>query len=174
MKNQFFKSTLFSILGLFFAMQIGCSNSSGNKNAVTPINNTCVNGICDNSYYNNFYQNGFLGYGYGNNYWGGYRGSCSCPAGYRPVYSGVIGMGCVQVNYFAPYASSAIFWGNIGGTYTGYVNIPQISNMDTSAYQGDSCYNTVAQSCYLNQANSCSVGYCRAIGNGQTLGICTR
>lgn len=171
MKNSSLITSLLLTLILLVLSACG-GGGEGNKNATTPLNTTCINGVCDNSYYNQFYQNGFLGYP-ASNYYGGYAGYCSCPAGYRPVYSGIIGMGCVQINYFQAYSSAAYYYGS-NTTTNQYVNIPQFSNMDSTAFGQNSCYTSVAQSCYLNQPSSCSSGYCRAVGGSTVLGVCTQ
>jgi hypothetical protein len=168
------------------------------------MDNSCIAGQvnCNQQLYNNYYQYGFRPYGvnpynynngyngywnnsrnpyayyYQNTYGYGYNnlGFCNCPTGYRPVYNGGMGLGCVSLNYIQPFASGAFYYGlQVQSNNYHWVNISQISN--TSGYPArNSCYDNVAQSCFVDQANSCgsSAYICRPTAGGSRLGICTR
>jgi hypothetical protein len=156
---------------------------------------------CNQGLYSNYYQYGFRPYGvnpynYNNGYagyWGGRRnpyfnqyrslgynmnnlGFCNCPVGFRPVYNGGMGLGCVALNYIEPMASGAYYYGlQVQANNYHWVNIGQISN--TNGYPTrNTCYDNVAQSCFVDQANSCgsSAFVCRPTAGGSRLGICTR
>lgn len=137
-----------------------CNNNPANANQI--YNPNC-------SGYSQYTQYGFQA-GY-NTYYSYSSGYCNCQAGFRPVY-GVMGMGCVQVDVFRPFANGAYFYyGNIPNNYQ-TVNIGQVSNI--SGYpQTTNCFNNVAYSCFIDQANYCGQGrICRPTAPGSRLGIC--
>lgn len=163
----------------------------------------CQNGVYQQTpgfYPYGYPQSGYnrYGSGYGYNYYGssyyynnGYYGTgaspfyfaneaaylCSCPAGSLPTYNTYSGLGCIQGA--SAYGSGYVYFGwSAGGGLSGngsnnnqWVNIPQISNY--VGYQNSSCYNGVIQSCIVDQANTCSVGYtCRPSAAASRLGLC--
>lgn len=172
------------LMPLYFAA-CGDKKNSDNTVATVPPPTNCIDGstYCNSNQYNGY--NGFSAYpnnpyfyntAYAwNSYYGtggGYYGNfCNCPTGSRPVYNGQFGMGCVSVNAFQPYAHGAMYWG-WGGGNSQWVNLQQISN--TQGYPANNgCYQNIAQSCFVDQANSCGVGAtCQATGGGSRIGIC--
>lgn len=106
-------------------------------------------------------------FGLGSGYVGNF---CNCPHGSRPVYNGQFGLGCVSTANFQAYAGGAVYWG-YGANNNQWVNIPQISN--SQGYKSNGCYQNVAQSCFVDQVNSCGPGLlCQTTGGGSRLGIC--
>ena len=146
-------------------------NSAGTI-ATVPPPTTCMSGTyCNSNQYGQ--SNGYTAYPVNPYYNGSNNGSfCDCPYGYRPVYNGQYGLGCVSAATFQPYSNGAVYWG-WGANNNQWVNIPQVSN--TQGYPANnSCYRNVAQSCFVDQINSCGGGAtCQATGGGSRLGVCT-
>lgn len=134
---------------------------------------------CSNQVYNDYYNYGFAPYPYSNfnfSYYNNYSylPLCDCPANYRPVYHGTIGMGCVAISYFNPIAVGAYYWSLTPNNYQ-WVNWTQVSNSTTVIGNQTNCYQQVAQACFTDQANSCGGGFvCRATAGGSRLGICAQ
>lgn len=136
-------------------------------------------GTCSPQLYNDYSQYGFApypytnyNYNYGANY--SYMPLCDCPANYRPVYNGIIGMGCVSLQYFNPIAVGAYYYSLTPNNYQ-WVNFTQTSNTVTTIGNQVNCFQQVAISCFTDQANNCGTGYiCRSTAGGSRLGICTR
>lgn len=177
------KSWIFTFLVLPL-MFVACAekNDGGSQVATVPPPTTCVDGstYCNsNQYvgnqgfsaypYNPYYYN--MNYSWGGN--AGYVGNfCNCPYGTRPVYNGQFGLGCVSNSSFQAYAGGAAYWG-YGANNNQWVNIPQISNSQGYPQQQGGCYQNVAQSCFVDQLNSCGAGrVCQTTGGGSRLGIC--
>ena len=118
----------FVITSLFL---VACNKSNSDSVAAPPaVSNQCVqttnttyspygtaanNGTCNPQVYNQYSAYGFSPYPYTtfNNYnYGGYSTMplCDCPAGSRPVYSGTIGMGCINIQYFDPIAVGVYYY----------------------------------------------------------------
>lgn len=161
---------------------IACADkqqSSGNGAVVTvatvPPPTNCVNGTtyCNsNQYIGNagFSAYPYNPYFYNNSAMGNGGNFCNCPNGSRPVYNGQFGLGCVASSNFQSYSGGAVYWG-LGAHNNQWVNVPQFSN--SQGYSNNSCYQNVAQSCFVDQANSCGVGLrCQTTGGGSRLGIC--
>lgn len=171
-------------------MLAACAEKKGSESqvATVPPPTNCIDGssYCNSNLYgqNNgyaayprnpyFYNPSYAWariYGYGG-YMGGYVGNfCNCPAGHRPVYNGQYGLGCVSMAQFQPVAYGAVYWG-WGANNNQWVNIPQVSN--TQGYpKSNGCFQNVAQSCFVDQVNSCGSGAtCQTTGGGSRLGIC--
>lgn len=161
---------------------VACADKkNGNDVATVPPPTTCMNGstYCNSNMYG--YNNGYAAYPYNpyyynmNTIWaqGGYYGNfCNCPPGHRPVYNGQYGLGCVAIAQFQPVAYGAVYWG-WGANNSQWVNMPQISNSQGYPTNRNSCFQNVAQSCFVDQANSCGTGAtCQTTGGGSRLGIC--
>ncbi len=120
--------------------------------------------------YNQFTQYGFQPYG--NNFAFSYGyGYCNCEPGFRPVY-GVMGMGCVQITQINPFAAGIYFYGGAIPNNYQPVNIGQFSNI-TGYPKTSNCFNNVAYSCFIDQANYCGQGrLCRPTAPGSRIGIC--
>lgn len=172
---------------------VGCADdknsnpgtTAGTIATVPPPTTSCVDGsaYCNSGLYNN--NNGFYAYpnnpyyhnlnyawnGYFGGSIGGYVGNfCNCPIGTRPVYNGQFGLGCVSTMSFQAYAGAAVYWG-YGANNNQWVNIPQVSN--SQGYPQSRCFQNVAQSCFVDQLNSCGPGrICQTTGGGSRLGIC--
>ncbi len=120
--------------------------------------------------YNQYTQYGFQPYG--NNFAYSYSyGYCNCQTGFRPVY-GVMGMGCVQMDQIRPFGAGVYFYyGSVPNNYQN-VNIGQVSNI--SGYpQTTNCFNNVAYSCFIDQANYCGQGRtCSPTAPGSRIGVC--
>ena len=182
------KRLVFIVFALFVA---ACGNNGGGGGngattvAVTPTNLNCLNGstICNNSAYGSY--TGWVPYSmpYGNtaynyiNYFNQF-GFCGCPTGYSPAYNGSMGLGCIASQYLQPIYNWTVFMSFGGGDIYGWggggatINIPQVSNVPGSAYQGN-CSRQVSQSCLLNQVNNCGAGAtCRQVISGSNLGVC--
>lgn len=102
---------------------------------------------------------------------------CSCPSGTRPVYNGGLGIGCAAVDVL-PLWAPIYFHGILtisGPTYNNhYVNIPQVSNIN-GAFSNHGCFNNVAWSCLVGQANQCPSGStCQPTAQNSPIGICIR
>jgi len=178
-----FVSLLFS--GALIALSlVACNRGGGGDNNAAPpaiaqppppSTTTCVPGSQPNNPnclgYNQYAQYGFQAYGPGVPYYQGY-GYCNCQTGFRPVY-GAMGLGCIQMEQMRPLPQAYFYAGALPNNYQ-YVNIAQISNM--SGYpqvSSANCFNNVAASCFVTQANSCGAGrLCRPTGPGSALGIC--
>lgn len=151
------------------------TNPYGNYNGYSNVNP----GVCSNQVYSNYTNYGFMPYPYTN--WNSYYYNnysyiplCDCPANYRPVYHGYIGMGCVAIQYFNPIAVGVYYWSLTPNNYQ-WVNISQVSNITNTIGNQTNCYQNVAQACYTDQANSCGAGYvCRSTAGGSRLGICAQ
>ena len=153
-------------------------NSYGTYN---PYNSglTSATGTCDPQVYNHYSAYGFAPYPYTNFYsynWsnGGYVHIplCDCPANSRPVYNSSIGMGCVSNQYFQPISIGAYYWSLTPNNYQ-WVNWSQVSNTTGTIGNFNNCYQQVAQSCFVDVANSCGNGFvCQATAGGSRLGIC--
>ncbi|GEM_PF-6354001 len=166
----------------FVVAACGSKDEGGNKTAVSPLELSCINGTasCNNSYYNNYQNYGWMaypGFQYGYNYatYFNQYGLCNCPSNYMPVYNGMWGLGCVRTDIVQPF--SYYFWtfGPYSYPANEYpTNWPQYSNVGGGANPSTtSCTRTLAQSCFINQANSCGIGAtCRQTTGGSVLGIC--
>ncbi len=161
---------------------VACANNQNSGNGVAtppPPPTNCVDGTtyCNsNQYYGNSgfsaYPNNpyFFNNSYTWNNGGNYGSFCNCPYGTRPVYNGQFGLGCVATSSFQSYSSGAIYWG-LGANNNQWVNVPQISN--SQGYPQNTCYQSVAQSCFVDQANSCGAGLtCQTTGGASRIGIC--
>ncbi len=100
---------------------------------------------------------------------------CGCPVGTRPVYTTNYGFGCAPNNvYYDAYNQYPNQVFNYWNQNTHYNNIPQISYAPLISGDSQNCYQQAAQACDSREANSCgSNGYCRVVGGGSVLGICT-
>ncbi|WP_413290188.1 hypothetical protein [Bdellovibrio sp. HCB337] len=178
MKRWFYT---FLVMPLVF---VACADKQGSDNtvAVAPPPASCINGsaYCNSNLYGQ--NNGYAAYPYNPYYYnpqtvwgqGGYMGNfCNCPVGHRPVYNGQYGLGCVAISQFQPVAYGAVYWG-WGADNSQWVNIPQVSNSQGyPTNRNSSCFQNVAQSCFIDQVNSCGAGAtCRTTGGGSRLGIC--
>lgn len=163
------KSWLFSTIVIPFLLA-ACSNDNGFEKAIAtvPPPTNCMNGqaYCNSYMYGQYY--GYAAYPYSPNYSGNF---CDCPVGYRPVYNGITGLGCVSAAVFQPFAYGAVYWG-WGANNNQWVNVPQVSN--TQGYpSNNSCYQNVAQSCFVDQYNTCSNGaICQPTSGGSKIGVC--
>lgn len=187
------------MMTVIVSCQNGSNNSgnSGNNNQTNPaMNNVCLNNpaACQNqtyqqgqgfSPYNTSYDPyGYNQGGYNNGFPGSYyngsfhtnNGSylCNCPTGTVPTYNDYGGLGCVQANYAQASGYGYAYFGfGTGNTSINnqWVNIPQISNY--TGYNQSNCYNGVVQSCFVDQANTCTQGYsCKATTAQSRLGLC--
>lgn len=151
-----------------------CADKNTGPNTVVTPTTTCVNGsvYCDSSMYG--YNQGFSAYPENPYYTNGTNGNfCKCPAGQRPVYSGQYGLGCANITALQGTAGSAIFW-RYQANNDQWVNLTQASNQQGYLGNTTACYNTVAQSCLVDEPNSCGTGnMCRVIGAASRIGICT-
>jgi hypothetical protein len=167
------KRLIFAILvaPLFF----GACADKESSSAAAPIAPTaaCMNGTtyCDASLY--AYNQGFSAYPqnpYSNPASGNF---CNCPAGQRPVYNGQYGLGCMSNTAFQPYAANAAYW-SWSADNNQWVNEQITSN--AQGYYGNStmCYQGVAQTCLVDQPNSCGAGLtCRVTGAASRVGVCS-
>lgn len=154
---------------LFFA---ACDPGKSDPAPAAAPSAACMNGTtyCDSSLYG--FNRGFSAYPqnpYDNPNAGNF---CSCPTGQRPVYNGQYGLGCISNSSFQAYAANAVYWTWAAGNNQ-WVNQPQISN--TQGYFGNSssCYKDVAQTCFVDQPNSCGTGLaCIATAGASRVGIC--
>ncbi|MGZ3797379.1 MAG: hypothetical protein ACXVB1_13485 [Pseudobdellovibrionaceae bacterium] len=170
---------------------IACANNNQSPNntgagpaaiATVPPPANCMNGstYCNSNLYagntgfsaypsNPYYYNTSYAWNQGS-YYGNF---CDCPNGSRPVYNGQFGLGCVAISNFQSYSNGALYWG-LGANNNQWVNIPQISNSQGYPnYATNGCYQNVAQSCFVDQVNSCSPGFiCQTTGGASRLGIC--
>lgn len=184
----------------FTIFLISCSNDK-NKNVenqqypTSPTSMACLYGAaaCDSNQYAQYY--GFMAYP-GNQtiyvdqslaYTYGANGSqppqnglgttlCNCPQGTRPVYSGLIGMGCVNESMIMQFNQGVYYYGQSTLSTNGYqyVNWNQISNIN-GAGGANGCYSDLAWACFVDVASSCFQGYtCRPTVTNSRLGICTR
>lgn len=168
------KTILFSGLLVAFLSLTACQEKDNNNNgqpannnvATTPTTAQCNlpgSTNCNPAVYG---QHGWQTYP-----WNYSNGFCGCPSGYRPVMSPSFGFACApayefnfQVYYYQGYR------------YTSYnnqwTNIPQVSY--SPAISGtNNCYSQAIRSCDV-QASDCGSGsYCRPVGGGTRLGICT-
>jgi hypothetical protein len=167
---------------------VACADKGGedSKVATVPPPTNCIDGstYCNSNLYrqnagyaaypqNPYYYNPATSWSrfYGNS--GGYMGSfCNCPVGTRPVYNGQYGLGCVSTTQFNTVAYGAVYWG-WGADNNQWVNIPQVSNTQGYPSGNGSCFQNVAQSCFVDQLNTCGPGAtCQTTGGGSRLGIC--
>lgn len=144
----------------------------------TGVNNT--NGACNSQVYNQYSAYGFSSYPYTNFYsynWGSnysYMPLCDCPAGSRPVYSGTIGMGCVNNQYFDPIAVGVYYYSLTPNNYQ-WVNWTQVSNIPGAVGGLNNCYQQVALSCFIDTPGTCGSGMvCQPTSGGSRIGICRR
>lgn len=174
------------LLVLMPLLFVACADKNGGSDATiatVPPPATCMDGstLCNaNQYgaYPGFSAYPYNPYYYNMNYaWGGYANGyvgnfCNCPVGTRPVYNGQYGLGCVANTTFQAYAGGAVYWG-YGANNNQWVNIPQISNSQGYPQGSNGCFQNVAQSCFVDQMNSCGAGLvCQTTGGGSRLGIC--
>ena len=160
--------------------QTNTYNPYGTYNPYNPYG-TVNNGTCNSQIYNQYSAYGFSSYPYTNfyNYNGAgggysYMPLCDCPAGSRPVYSGTIGMGCVQVQYFDPIAVGVYYYSLTPNNYQ-WVNWTQVSNISGSVGNLNNCYQQVALSCFIDTPGTCGSGLvCQPTSGGSRLGICRR
>ena len=166
-----------------------CQKSQDTEATAPGMNAQCVSNpnLCQTNVYNSpgytpyNYGNGTNNYGYGNyqnNNYGNqpfnyYQSNsaylCNCAPGSVPTYNGYAGLGCVQQSQVYGSGYAYFSWGANNNQWT---NIPQISNH--TGYTNSGCYNGVVQSCLVDQANTCSVGYtCRTSDASTRLGLCT-
>lgn len=160
---------------------LACNRNGGNNDAAVPPvvaqppPPACVPGTLaydpNCTGYNGYAQYGFQAYGYGLPYNRGF-GYCNCNTGFRPVY-GHMGLGCVQMEQIRPFVGAYFYMGAIPNNYQ-TVNIPQVSNITGYPQMATAnCFDNVAISCFVTQANSCGAGrLCRPTGPGSALGIC--
>lgn len=158
----------------------GIQQPYGAYNA-NPLNTAVNSGACNNQLYNNYNQYGFIPYPNSrlinnyNVYNNGYMPLCNCPANYRPVYNGTMGMGCVAIQYFQPVSIGVYYWYLTPNNYQ-WVNWTQVSNIETTTTINSNytnCYQQVPQSCFVDQPNSCGMGFiCRPTLSGSRIGIC--
>jgi hypothetical protein len=102
---------------------------------------------------------------------------CNCPMGTRPVFNGLIGMGCVNIQMINSFSSQAYFWGQTtasqGSSYN-YVNWNQVSNMNGNGV-ANGCYTDLAWACFIDVPTSCFQGYtCQPTISNSRLGICSK
>lgn len=151
-----------------------CADKNTSPNPVVAPPTTCVNGaaFCDSSLYG--YNQGFSAYPQNPYYTNGTNGNfCKCPVGQRPVYNGQYGLGCANITAFEGTTASAIYW-RYQADNDQWVNLTQSSNVQGYFGNSTSCYSNVAQSCLVDQPNSCGAGnICRVVGGGSRVGICT-
>jgi hypothetical protein len=104
---------------------------------------------------------------------------CNCPLGTRPVYNGLIGMGCVNSQMVGGQFGQPYLWGqtnnqNSGAGAYNYVNWNQVSNMNYGDLP-NGCYTDMAWSCFIDVPNGCFQGYtCKATLTNSRLGICSK
>lgn len=117
-----------------------------------------------------------INYYYGNNFGYGQSQLCSCPQGSRPVYNGSIGVGCVAFGALPTYAPVYYWsWSAQASFNNHYVNIPQTSNINPGTLSNGGCFNNVAWSCLVGQANQCPTGsVCTATAQNAPIGVCIR
>lgn len=186
--------TIFIVYIALVVLALSACQKPQQTEATAPgMNAQCVSNpnLCQSNIYNspgfapyNYNNNYGNGYGYGNsyNYGGGYSYGtnpfnyaqnnsaylCNCSSGSVPTYNSYAGLGCVQQAQVYGYGYAYFSWGTNNNQWT---NIPQISN--TTGYTNSGCYNGVVQSCLVDQANTCSVGYsCRTNDASSRLGLC--
>lgn len=151
---------------------VAVAPAASNDCLINPVNNP----NCNPNVYN---TNGFQPYPYGyssNPYYQhqNYNYFCGCPAGYRPVYNGGYGLGCIQNSYIQVgfYGYVNWYWG------TGGLNQPQDPYIGGAQNLGagyNNCYGTVVSTCDTRVINQCGAGnICRPIGGGSALGTCVR
>lgn len=153
------------------------------KEAIVSGNNVCVaDPTCKpgSGYNGAAYQNypGYTPYGYGQPFYYYNNNSylCNCPYGSVPTFNSYTGLGCFSVRQlsFKPNFSAFFYlsWGN-----NQWSHLPQLYKYNYNTGAGY-CYNGAAQSCMVNQPNSCPSGYqCRPnipVLNSSTssLGLC--
>lgn len=193
------KTLLQSILLLATAVTLSsCSKSKSSSHATsTQCLQDPYTGGCDNSQYNQYSAYGYQAYPYGSvpgyssnpnsiyryetsQYYSTYYGYgnsqlCSCPQGSRPVYNGNMGTGCLAQGNFPNYARTYYWSWSAGHTNNNqYVNMPQMSNINGNLSNGG-CYNNVAWSCLVGQANQCPSGTsCTATAQNSPIGVCVQ
>lgn len=164
-------------------MGYGCNNMPYGIASVPPMNMGCLYGTmnCQMDMYN---QYGFTPYQINPYQWGGYfsfyyqqygfiqsgnMNFCNCPIGTRPVYNGMAGLGCVQIDMINPYMNTMIYYGLSAQNYQ-FVNTPQYSNMNGSA---NGCYSNLGQACFINQSQTCGPGaFCQVTAPASNIGVC--
>lgn len=136
-------------------------------------------GTCNSQIYNQYSAYGFSAYPYTsfysyNNSGYSYMPLCDCPAGSRPVYSGTIGMGCVNIQYFDPIAVGVYYYSLSANNYQ-WVNWTQVSNISGATSGANNCYQQVALSCFTDTPGSCGSGLvCQPTSGASRIGICRR
>lgn len=102
-------------------------------------------------------------------------GFCGCAYGTRPIYHPEWGFACVQANTIAysaylGYNSSTIYQAqNVAA-----LNMQQINYSPVQYGSENNCFSSVAASCDVRAAGSCTNGgFCRPIGGGSSVGVCT-
>lgn len=187
------KRALTKLVYVLFALSVaacGSNNSSNgtqlNQTATTPLDMRCLNGTtnCATSTYSNYggwttYSLPYNtpGYNYINYFTA--NGFCGCPGGYSPAYNSSMGLGCISSMALQPIYNYAVYMGfGYNGGFTTWmggaatINIPQVSNIPGSAYQG-ACVHQITQSCLINQVNACGIGAtCHQVITGSNLGVC--
>lgn len=142
------------------------SDGSGGEVATTPCTATCNNTVYST-------LPGLTtptSYTYGTN-----GGFCGCSYGNRPIYNGDWGFACVPANTLTYSA----YWGyNTSTIYqaqnTAALNMQQVSYSPLQYGADNNCFTAVAASCDVRAANSCTNGgFCRPIGGGSSVGVCT-
>ena len=188
-----------AILVLSSALTLmSCSKSkSGNNATSTQCLQDPYTGGCNNAQYNAYGAYGYQAYPYGqvpgyssdpnsayryqtnyyysNTYAYGNSQLCACPQGSRPVYNGNMGTGCLAQGNLPNYART-YYWSLSAGTTNNnhYVNMPQMSNINGNLSNGG-CYNNVAWSCLVGQANQCPANTtCKATAQNSPIGVCVQ
>lgn len=139
-------------------------------------------------------------YSYGGyaNYWTNHSGFntqlynytmfCDCPAGTQPVYNNQFGLGCLSRAAISSFSGSVGYY-TLPSANGQWMNIPQVSGRAgpvgrievIAAMRGrqrmmpaGNCHSQVAQSCLINQPQSCMGGQiCRPTGQNSGMGVCS-
>lgn len=195
MLKAFFQIILVVVSALTF---VSCNKSKSKNNATST---QCLQnpntGACDNTQYNQYGAYGYQAYPYGQTsgyssdpnslyryqtdyyyasyYGGGNSQLCSCPQGSRPVYNGNMGTGCIAQSQMPNYSRTYYWSWSAGNTYNNhYVNWNQMSNINGSS-SNNGCYDNVAWSCLVGQANQCPSGSsCAATAQNSPIGVCIK
>lgn len=103
------------------------------------------------------------------------NGFCGCGPGMRPIYNSTWGYACVQASYlvynqYLGYNTSSIYAAqNLAPT-----NMTQITYAPLPYGGQNNCFATAAAACNVRDVNSCGAGgFCRPIGGGSSIGVCT-
>jgi hypothetical protein len=161
-------------------------DSGGGTIATTPNQNCNIPGTsgCNPNLYQQYAPN-FIPYQ------GTYtNGFCGCPAGYRPVMNMSWGISCAPSNYFPSsyyYSSTQVTFQIQNGQVS---SMPQVTYAAAASGYVGNCYSAATSVCDVRSnsnpsnggypvsaqcpaVNGAPQGYCRGIGGGSYMGICS-